>query len=198
MYWWWWWWWWWWLAGWNILSAILLPGFIGVCIKNNAVWERMELLPVLRLVLLYSDGCWWCLRQLDDIFWSFSIITIAHSVPTCSLSLSPFQSPTQKNVHIILHACHSLTQTSCHPMSSQKNSLRIIRLEIVPIEFLPFMENGVWFLCIFIPTRLSHISIAFLYLRFWFSVNLFFGAHRWKLCMSFMCVCALSKTVLMR
>lgn len=41
----------------------------------------------------YSDGCWWCLRQLDDIFWSFSIITIAHSVPTCSLSLSPFQSP---------------------------------------------------------------------------------------------------------
>lgn len=71
-------------------------------------------------------------------------------------------------------------------MSSQKYPVRIIRLEIVAIEFLPFMESGVWFLALVHFHSNTFIALYRLHTHAFLIICFF--VHLWKLCMLYIYV----------
>lgn len=179
-----------WLAGWHIAFWVqFCVGALSVFVLRTMRLVRMVLLPMLT-GCCYSDGCWWCLRQLDDIFWSFSIITIAHSVPTYSLSFSLFHNrPLTQKCAYNLTRVPFLYRVLLLLVSSRKCSVCNIRLVIISIEFLPLTENGV------LVFGFCEFSFQCAYRSLYLSLLCIFFAHRWKPCMSLLC--ALSRAVLM-
>lgn len=168
-----------WWVGWMHFGYNFVSGFIGICTKNNVVETARAV--VIADWCCYCDSCWWCLRQLDDIFWSFSIITIAYSVTDL---FTLFFAHSQKCAYNLTRVPFSHRRLV--PMSSQKYSVCIIRLEIVSIEFLAFMESGVWFLALVHFHSNTFIALYRLYTHAFLIICFF--VHLWKLCMLYIYV----------
>lgn len=165
----------------------------------------MELLPVLTAAVIAM--------AVDDVFVNLMIsfdrflllpLLIAYT-PTCSLSLSPFQSPTQKNVHIILHACHSYTDSMFQCLAEMFS----LHHQTWNSFYRIFTVYGIWglvfflfffafsFQCAYRISQSSFYTCASDFVLTFFWCSPLETVYVFYVCVC-VCLCALSETVLMR